>query len=212
MNTFLRSIDVRKHRRALNESALIAKAFIKSFNWLFPSRCIQCDCILTDMEEAFCDTCYIGLPFVENCCARCGQSMPGDFHCCGQCLNKPPNYDNCFCAFEYANPIDDLIVQCKYNQRPDLIERLALSFVTELKANEIPMPDILIPVPMHISRLRQRGFNQSLLLVKAISQRIGVPYSTSIVYKRKNTKPQAGLTLKQRQLNLNDSFEFHSKD
>ena len=79
---------------------------------------------------------------------------------------------------------------------------------TEIQANAIELPELLIPVPMHISKLRQRGYNQSLLLTQQLSKLTQVPYDRKLLKKTKITPAQAELSLKKRQNNLRGSFEF----
>ncbi|MGC2061334.1 MAG: ComF family protein [Thermodesulfovibrionales bacterium] len=71
---------------------------------------------------------------------------------------------------------------------------------------EIPGMDAIVPVPMHLSRLRERGFNQSLLLARVIAEKTGVPLILDGLLKEKDTPPQIGLTAKERTANLSGAF------
>jgi len=78
----------------------------------------------------------------------------------------------------------------------------------ELMDHGFERPDALIAVPMHIDRLRERGYNQSTLISKHLSRLLGVPMINGALYKSRPTTPQAKLNLKRRQKNLNDSFKL----
>jgi ComF family protein len=77
----------------------------------------------------------------------------------------------------------------------------------EIKAEEIEMPDLIIPAPLHIKRLRERGFNQASLLAKHLGKILKIPVDHHSLVKRKATANQAELTLKTRRTNLNGAFQ-----
>jgi len=179
-----------------------------SLNWLVPRVCIGCKRELAQDNHPCCRSCYATLPFQSHCCDHCGQSYSGNTDYCGRCIGKPPPFDACFCPFRYEAPVDQQIKAFKYHARPELAKTLAKLLFIEIQANALEMPELLIPVPMHISKLRQRGYNQSLLLTQQLSKLMELPYDRQLLRKPKVTPAQADLTLKQRQSNLRGSFEF----
>jgi ComF family protein len=72
--------------------------------------------------------------------------------------------------------------------------------------------DLLIPVPLHTQRLRERGFNQALLLVKELSRRTGIPYRKTILQKKKPTIPQVNLSGTEREKGLRGAFQVIGKE
>ena len=182
-----------------------------ALNWLLPRRCLICNSTKLDTLNSVCRLCYENLPHRFNNCARCGMPYASSQNHCGKCIKQPPPYDVCFCAFEYKDSISHLIRACKYHDQPELALKLANLFVREAKDNALTMPDLFIPVPMHIKKLRQRGFNQSILLTQAISKKLEIPYSNKIVIKNKTTPAQANLPLKRRQKNLKDCFKYNKR-
>ena len=181
-------------------------------NWLFPQRCQSCHQVLMDRQVSFCQDCYLQLPFQEHCCNQCGQIFTGLNDHCGRCLLSPPDFDACFCPFRYEVPISDQIIRFKYGERPELAKALASLLANEIQANQIPLPELLIPVPLHISRLRKRGFNQSLLLAKELSKTLEIPISNDVIEKHRPTEPQAELSLVQRKANLRNCFRIIQQD
>lgn len=181
-------------------------------DWLVPPQCAQCESELDlDSHNIYCANCEQGLPYSKSSCQRCGQPFSGFNDHCGSCLHKPPIFDACFCAFEYRAPISDDICRLKYGDQPQLAKRLAQLFIQELNQYDIELPDALISVPMHKSKLRKRGFNQSHELAKCISKQLDLPLTTGALKKAKPTPRQATQTLIQRKTNLKGSFEVQEK-
>ena len=178
------------------------------FNWLVPRRCLDCGIALQSNTHPCCSDCYALLPFHNNCCHRCGRGLGVDEDCCGRCLAAPPPFDECFCAFRYQPPLSSQIQRFKYADRPDQAKVLATALAVEILAHDLQMPDLLIPVPIHINRLRQRGYNQSLLLTRELSKLLRVPYSNKIIEKHRATDAQVRLSLKQRERNVKGSFRL----
>lgn len=182
-----------------------AKLFAKVLDWLLPRRCLVCQIALID-DSPCCEVCYPELPFHRDCCARCGQSIAVKDDYCGRCVTNPPPFESTFCAFRYQAPISDQIHQFKYAEHPELASSLAKMLVIELLESGATMPDLLVPVPLHISRLRQRGYNQAALLCRHIGNQLGIPVNLTAIKKAKPTQNQAALPLAARQTNVRNSF------
>ena len=116
-----------------------------------------------------------------------------------------------FCPFRYEGAISAQIQGFKYAEKPELAAGLAQALYLELQAIDVAIPDLLIPVPVHISRLRKRGYNQSLLLTKNLSERMNIPFSNSIIEKHRRTDPQVNQKLRQRQSNVKGSFRIRNE-
>jgi len=175
-------------------------------NWLVPPTCLSCNRELSSSDTPICTECYQSLPFQHESCQQCGQPMYDSWEVCGRCIENAPGYDHCFCAFRYEAPVDACIRQFKYSQRPELAKPLAKLLSTELTTNGLTRPDLLIPVPVHRTRLKQRGFNQAGELARHLSRLLQIPYSETLVVKHRSTNPQAGLTYRQRLINQRGSF------
>ena len=134
--------------------------------------------------------------------------MHASWEVCGRCIEHAPAYDSCFCAFRYEEPLDSCIRQFKYSQRPELALPLAKLLYAELIASGTTLPDLLIPVPIHDTRLKHRGFNQSGELTRQLSKLLQIPYADNILIKHRPTEAQAGLTYRQRLDNPKGSFRM----
>lgn len=177
-------------------------------NWLLPPNCLQCRSAIKPNSGPVCTPCYIELPFQGNNCHQCGQRFASDHDYCGRCLNAPPSFDRCFCPFEYKSGIKELICNIKYREKPSLAKAAAQLLAREIVEQGIELPQAIIPVPMHLKRLRSRGYNHSNLIAKHLSRILNIPHIENLVVKTKFTPTQAGLSLKKRKTNLKNSFEL----
>lgn len=149
-------------------------------------------------------------------CADCDADLPrsGKAHCpvcalptptgtaCGQCLQHAPSFDLTVAAFTYAFPIDKLIQAMKFSAQLQLAARLADELIPHLTTT----PDFLIAMPLHNTRLRERGFNQSQLLAKHLAQRTGIPLLNHACARTRNTSPQSTLSWQEREKNMHQAF------
>lgn len=150
-----------------------------------------------------CAPCEADLPRLPaERCPRCALPSPGG-HLCGACLKRPPAFDRAAAVFSYGFPLDALIRHCKYGGAQELAAWFAGSLAAELK--EHPRPDLIVPMPLHPARLRQRGFNQALEIARRLADRLDIPCRHAC-RRQRDTPSQAGLDLKARRRNLRDAF------
>ena len=148
------------------------------------------------IEPPFCSIC--GVPFI---------SRESENHPCGACLTHRKYFTMARALGAYEGSLQEAIHRWKYEGKTYLTPFLA-EWMTE-GLNRYWEPDsfhLLIPVPLHSQRLRERGFNQVLLLVKEISSRTGIPYRKTILQKKKPTIPQVTLSGPEREKRLRGAF------
>jgi ComF family protein len=150
------------------------------------------------------------------CCAACDADLPRltEEHCpvcalpalaggvCGRCLRQSPQFDHAVAAFSYKFPLDKLIQALKYRERLILVNFLADAFTQRITTK----PDCIVALPLHPTRLRERGFNQSLLLARQLSRRLGIPLLANACERVRNTPPQSSLPWKERDKNMRQAF------
>ena len=163
--------------------------------------CLLCAAASTD--EMLCPACAADLPrLTEPCCPRCAlPNATGET--CGRCLNKPPHFDAARAAYRYDFPLDKLIQSFKYGHRlalGDYFGRELALLAATLDA------DLIVPLPLHDERLRQRGFNQALELARALARARRLPIDATSCRRTRNTPAQAGLAWRERVKNLRDAF------
>ena len=164
------------------------------------------DCLLcaaASDDQILCPACAAELPRRQEAhCPRCALPTPGG-EICGQCLSKPPHFDATLAAYSYDFPLDKLVQSFKYGHR------LALGayFGRQLAAlAEKIAADLIIPLPLHPLRLRQRGFNQALELARPVGQALHLPIDSSSCRRIRNTQAQATLAWRERTKNIRGTF------
>ncbi|PHS22998.1 MAG: amidophosphoribosyltransferase [Methylophaga sp.] len=153
-----------------------------------------------------CQACSAQLPIIKHACPRCASPLSQTM-LCGSCLNKPPEQDASFSLFRYQPPIDRLILDLKYHDKLVLSRLFATHMVEQLK-NRV-LPQLLIPIPLHPRRLRERGYNQSLELAKQLSKQLAIPVRHDILMRIRDTPPQASLPFTERKKNMKQAFQLN---
>lgn len=172
--------------------------------WLSPPLCLIC---AEPSTGAFCAPCARLLPaLAPNTCPRCAAALPGAAggHACGECQRAPPTFAATRALFPYRSPVSDLIMQLKYAGRLHIARRLGMHFATTMAIG--PAPDLVIPVPLHRTRLRTRGFNQSLELARPLGAHIGRPLLVRGIERTRMTRVQAELPRAARASNVRNAF------
>lgn len=171
------------------------------FMRLLPAQpCLLCG---ADSHDGLCcAACAAELPYLtETRCPICALPTPAG-GVCGQCLRDPPPFEHTVAAFRYEFPIDKLIQALKFREHLLLVNYLADAIAQRADTR----PDRLIGLPLHPLRLRERGFNQSLLLARRIAMRLDIPLLGDACERVRNTPPQSSLPWKERDKNMRKAF------
>ncbi len=184
--------------------------FKKIRDIFFPLVCAGCGKQI-NTNSLFCAECQesiqvITLPF----CQICGRPFPLKYtstHVCGGCLKNPPFFKAARSVFIYTEPIKRSIIQFKFKGNTALANDLAKMLLFHLQdfLGQIK-PETVIPVPLHLKRLRERGYNQCVLLAQIIAKYLKIPCEKMVLKKVKPTLPQVGLSQAQRHKNVKGSF------
>ena len=179
---------------------------------IFPPRCLGCAEIIPQQSlQAFCEACKEKIRFITGShCPVCGMAFfdsPAPNHLCGNCLESKPFFHLARAVASYETLILDLIHQFKYGRNISTGAVLA-SFMAEFSFPDFDFTDysLIIPVPLHIRRLRERSFNQALILAKAIGKKYRIPVNFSLLKRQKLTLTQTGLDKKEREKNIKGAF------
>jgi ComF family protein len=128
---------------------------------------------------------------------------------CGACLASPPPFDAAVTAFDYRFPLDRLVQRFKFSG--DLAIGAYLGRALAAAVITTPRPDLILASPASAARIRERGFNQALVLARSVAARVGVALEPATVRKIRHTPPQAGLDRQERRRNLRQAFECHRR-
>jgi len=181
----------------------------KILTWVLPFTCVLCK----EPAEGpldLCQACRQDLPIVAHKCPQCGTKLGTTPPLtCGACLQAPPPFAATYALYDYQWPLPSLILGLKFGQELKFARVLG-----ELLAEKIAqdwykgksLPELIVPVPLHRERLKERGFNQALELARPISKRLKIPIDTHSVHRVKNTRAQMELKAKERRLNIKGAF------
>jgi ComF family protein len=173
-----------------------------------PPHCLLCEQAGSPARD-LCDGCAADLVRNRLCCPRCALPLQAPAPLCGECLKRAPPFDAAFAPFVYGHPLDLLVTKLKFARSlaaGRVLSELWLDAITDAAP---ALPDLLLPVPLHASRLRERGYNQALELARPLSHSLGIPLADSLLARTKATAAQANLDAKARRKNLRGAFEFH---
>ena len=174
---------------------------------LFPSRCILCQKTV-DQALEICSECYQELPHNDVCCQRCALPLAEGINntvLCGRCIRKTPAFDYAYSPFRYEDEVIGLVHQLKFGEKISYAKAMGEMLFRQLLATD-EKPDCLLPVSLHSSRLRQRGFNQSIEISRVISRQLSIPIERTAIVRHRSTVAQTGLNAKQRQKNIRGAF------
>lgn len=129
--------------------------------------------------------------------------MPAGVEVCGACLLDPPPFAAAVAAADYAYPWDDLVQRLKFHAALDLAGALAALLCTAVRQrNGLPPPDRLVPVPLHATRLRERGYNQSWEITRRVARDLARPADARLLLRPMETAHQVALPHAQRAANV----------
>lgn len=206
-----------------NQLSKFSLNFNQIASYLFQQNCVLCaaNIKLSNRENhtrekndalganihAVCRACHMMLPFQPTLsCPQCGLNSDGNV--CGRCINSPPDFDATHAVFLYQFPIDAMMTRYKYGENLNL-GKLFGEFlgVKIVRNNLLDNIDLIIPMPMHPARIKERGFNQALEIAKVLVKNLDKNMlNYKIAIRQKLTPPQASLPLKQRVKNIKGAF------
>lgn len=173
---------------------------------LAPRRCHGCGGPVG--TQPLCERCAESLPWNEHACRACALPLaPGPAgRACAACLVECPEQDRSWTAFAYREPISRQIVDLKFHGRFAAGHVLGALMAARLARRPEPLPELLIPVPLHPSRLRRRGYNQALELGRELSRRLSIPVRPGAARRQRATGEQTRLEAAARRRNVRGAF------
>ncbi|MBI2886159.1 MAG: ComF family protein [Chloroflexi bacterium] len=169
--------------------------------FFFPRRCLGCG----REGRYLCAGCLAASPVVAPpWCPRCGLHLPAGQEC-RSCQRFPLRVASVLSAYAYRSPVREAIIQLKYHGVRTIGLELAELLARCLEEHSAPV-DLLVPVPMHPARRRERGYNQAEVLGEALSRLLGLPLASGALQRVRPTPAQARLTREERWQNLAGAF------
>ncbi len=180
---------------------------------ILPSSCAYCNSSVSGSGVPFfCSSCWSDFTVMTGAlCPVCGRQFESPEaltysadHCCLSCKQRPPAFDQSLSVGYFEGPLREAIHQFKYRPCRALGRPLASWMIRNIRP--VSNVDCIMPVPLHITRLRQRGFNQALIIANELSNAFSIPLSYDNLIRARPTRPQVELSVRERVTNVAGAF------
>lgn len=174
-------------------------------DFIFPKNCLNCG----KVGSYICKSCLEKIPKAKNICFYCRKaSIDGMTHT--KCAKKL-GLERYVCPWIYAGVVRKATIRLKYRFSYDVASELVNNYISKAKEYDLPFPKkaIIVPVPLHLAREKWRGFNQSEILGRGISKKLGYKFIPDLLLRRKKSVPQAQLKGEERKKNIRGAFAFN---
>ena len=185
--------DLSPGSRVLLAGQRLLRLLTRVFDVLMPPQCLRCGMIV-ETTGTLCPSCWPQLRFIDGpCCAVCGVPFEvdlGEKAICGECARARPSYGRARAVLVYDDGSKPLILKFKQGDRGDAAVAYG-RWMARAGAEILTDADLLVPVPLHWTRLFARRYNQAALLAYAIGRLVGVGVAPDLLVRRKRT-PKLG--------------------
>ncbi len=181
---------------------------------LYPARCPVCHGILKG-TDGICPACRKRLHYIkEPKCKKCGKQLEKpEQEYCRDCQRFSHAFDRGAAVFAYDDLMRRSIAMFKYHNRREYAQVYAAEMYRHCRHFlSMAAPEVILPVPVHRMKKRQRGFDQAELVARELGKRMGVPVDTGYLIRKEKTLPQKELTRYQRKVNLRKAFAVREKE
>ncbi len=181
---------------------------------LYPPQCLNCRA-LVESDHALCAACWRDTPFITGLvCDACGTPLPGEpgaeaVHC-DDCLQIPRPWARGRAALTYDDNARRLVLGLKHGDRLDLV-RPAAGWMARAGGGLLDADALVVPVPLHWSRLLRRRYNQAALLARALAAQSGLRCCPDLLGRRRRTASQDGRDREARFRNLDAAIAPHPR-
>ncbi|MBK6708032.1 MAG: ComF family protein [Sphingomonadales bacterium] len=179
-------------------------------DFALPPRCPACG-VITPEQDQFCQSCWQQLRFLSKpACATCDLPLPfdaGDGAQCGHCLADAPRHSGIKAAVAYGDIAREIALKLKHGGKIGLA-RLVAGMLRRYLA-DLPENALLVPVPLHWSRLWYRRYNQSALIAQALSQMSGAQHCPDALVRTRRTQSLGGLSARERTAMVKGAFAIN---
>lgn len=159
-----------------------------------------------------CEHCEAACPLAHDLCPRCAEPLPAHSlpmrppRACAHCLQRSAAYDSVHSLFQYQAPVDIMITSLKFGHDLVFARVLGTLLARSRRQSFQPLPDCIVPVPLHRQRYLTRGFNQSAEIARHAGPRLGLPVESRLLLRLRDTAAQSGLDAAARARNLDRAF------
>ena len=173
----------------------------------YPQRCAGCE---KRSRDLLCRTCFEALPEIwRPVCGRCGLPTAFETFVCEECKSVDFGFEGARAPLRYEGVGKEIVHALKYKGYTRLVDRLAAPLMVGALDGDRRF-DAVVPVPLHRSRLRRRGFNQAELLARGVARKINAPVSDTLQVVRR-TRDQVDLSASERRKNVAGAFSARTR-
>lgn len=192
------------------------RRFARVLAYLYPPACLVCDSICESGNAPnLCGRCKASLvPLQRNRCPVCAIPYSSEAalsyspeHRCGNCRKKAPYFSRTIIPFAYEGPLVKAVQNFKYYGKTALSRTLVALLIEFM--SDLPEIDVVLAIPLHPSRLRERGFNQAALLAQPLAKYLQRPFLLDNLERVLPTSQQVGLAKEERIKNIRRAFVVH---
>ena len=175
---------------------------------VFPERCIGCDVLLAQPRAFFCDECVHEVEEIPSpACVGCHEPGLHAGGVCERCKRRPPKFKFAFAPLEHSGAVARAIQRFKYEGHPELARPLGALLVQRSKGFLAQAPNLVVPLPLHATRYRERGYDQTALLAVEVARGTGFTLRDEALTRVKPTARQVGHSEDERAANVAGAFE-----
>lgn len=175
---------------------------------VYPPRCLACGG-LVEQDNGLCASCFAETPFITGLvCDLCGIPLPGQSDAavhCDSCLSAARPWTQGRAALRYESVGRRLVLALKHGDRHDIVVTAA-DWMAQSLPRSLPDDTVVVPVPLHLTRLLRRRFNQSALLAQAVARRLGLDYMPDALNRTRRTESLNGKSRDARYSELSESI------
>ncbi len=195
--------------RGRQRSAVVVHAVAAQYIEPMPLRSLlptQCAVCLGWSRSRICTDCLQRHGARQPRCRLCAIAVPEGAAVCGTCLHRPPPFTRSIAAVDYAYPWADLVAAFKFRTALDLASALSDLLAEAVRADDAPLPTLLLPVPLSAERLRERGMNQAWELARRVGTHLRIRARADLLRRLVNTPHLADLPREQRSARIRGAF------
>ena len=164
--------------------------FNKILDILYPRRCPVCGDITGGFGRMICPDCLRKLSFVKSpICKKCGKEIEDEsMEFCPDCMRHPRAFEYGIALLNYDEAARHSMAQIKYNNKREYLDFYGTALTARYGRTIRRMQaDALVPVPVHATRKKTRGFNQAEILARVIGKKLGIPVIPEMLVRNKKT-------------------------
>ena len=180
----------------------------RALSLIYPAQCQMCPALVAE-DGGLCPECWRETPFLTGLlCETCGVSLMGNDAgpvLCDDCLAAPRNWEAGRAALAYRDMGRRIVLALKHGDRLDLAEPAA-GWMLQAGQDLLRPGVLLVPVPVHWSRLMSRRYNQAVELARALARQSGLEVCPDALIRKRRTRVQDGMSVAARQMNMDGAI------